>query len=242
MRRPKQLHLVGVAGLVVTAAGALGTYYQILGQKAIWLAVLFAGFVPVAVVLLSRAREAAQVLRTFGARWRIDDGKLTIGNTVNVALRTKTVHLLLDAIKSVFPQQYRSVMKDAGDYAGRSFAQDLRGELIMAGYTIAAQEGKSEQLLQTKLELWAKYDSTTGMGAFDVSQVEITAKGIYGQIRLKNCFLTDGVKTAEPNCFWMTGYLEGVIEGFLGVSLAIEESECAAKTRLGYCLFAVSQR
>ena len=233
---------LAIAGILLGAIGVIGTFYQILGQKIIWIILIIIGFAPALFYLWKIASETGAVVKTFGKRWCLEDGQLIIGNTVNVALRTKTVQELLNAFQRAFPKDYSSIVKEAGKNVGESFAGDLKKELTQRGLKTIIKPGKKPELLREKLHLWAEYDSTTGMGIFEIHQVEITVSRLEGYILLKNSFLANDRKSELPTCIFIEGYIEGIIDKLLGIHIIAKEIECGSITGSEYCKFEIIQK
>ncbi len=232
---------IAIAGIILGVIGVVGTFYQILGQKIFWI-VLTIGFVPAFFYLWKITSEMAAVLKTFGKRWHLEDGQLVIGNTVNVALRTRTVQELLNAFQGALSEDYDSVIKEAGRNIGEDFAGDLKNELILQGHRTIIKPGKIPELLREKLRLWAEYDSTTGMGIFEIHQVEITMSGLQGCLLLKNSFLVNDNRSGLPTCILIEGYIEGIIDKLLGIYVIAKETECSSTTGSEYCRFKITQK
>ena len=239
---------LAIAGILLGVAGVIGTYYQILGHKILWIALLVLGFTS-AIFYLYRVRKKIEEYKkyketaeTFGERWRLVDGQLVIGNTVNVALRAKTVQGLLDEFQRAFPEHYNVIVRNAGRIVGESFADDLKKELILRGFETVTKPGRDTELLKKKLSLWAEYDSSTGMGIFEVYQVEFTVNGLRGNILLKNSFLAYERQSQLPTCIFIEGYLEGVISKLLSIPIIAKEIECSSVTGSEYCKFEITKK
>ena len=233
---------LAIAGILLGTIGVIGTFYQILGQKILWIVLIIVGFVPALFYLWKTASGMSAVVKTFGKRWRLEDGQLVIGNTVNVALRTKTVQELLNAFQRAFPKDYSVTVKEAGKNVGEGFADDLKKELTQQGLKTIIKPGKSPELIRKKLHLWAEYDSTTGMGIFEIDQVEITVSGLRGYILLKNSFLANNKRSEFPTCVFIEGYIEGLLYNLLSLNIIAKEIECGSVTGSEYCRFEITQK
>ena len=233
---------LAIAGILLGVIGVIGTFYQILGQTIFWMVLIIIGFAPVLFYLWKIASGMDTIMKTFGKRWCLEDGQLIIGNTVNVALRTKTVQELLNAFQRVFPKDCSTIIKETGKNIGESFADDLKKELTQQGLKTIIKPGKSAELIRQKLRLWAEYDSTTGMGIFEIDQVEITVSGLRGYISLKNSFLANDRQLELPTCIFIEGYIEGIIDKLLGIHIIVKETECGSVTGSEYCRFEITQK
>ena len=137
---------------------------------------------------------------------------------------------------------YNTIVKEAGKSVGESFADDLKKELTQRGLKTIIKQGKSAELIRQKLHLWAEYDSTTGMGIFEIDQVEIAVSGLQGYISLKNSFLANDRRFEHPTCIFIEGYIEGVMTKLLGIHIIVKEIECGSVTGSEYCRFEITQK
>ena len=71
---------LAIAGILLSVMGVIGTFYQILGQKILWIVLIIVGFAPVFFYLWKIASGMGAVVKTFGKRWCLEDGQLIIGN------------------------------------------------------------------------------------------------------------------------------------------------------------------
>lgn len=240
-RKENTILYLSIVGILLTAVGLIGTFYPVLGYMFLWGIFLALGGAIVIFSLWKITARTREVMKTFGERWRISDGQLKIGSTVNVALRSKTVQELLNAFLKAFPDDYYAIVKDAGKNAGKRFADDLKNELTTRGFEIITQQDKTPELLKEKLFLWAEYDSSTGMGIFE-PKMSFTVGGLEGYILLKNSFLAYEKKSEEPTCVFIEGYLEGVIGKLLGVDIIAKEVKCHSQTGTGRCMFEIAKK
>ena len=91
------------------------------------------------------------------------------------------------------------------------------------------------------MRLWAQYDSGTGMGIFDISHVEASIGGLGGYIILKNSFLANNKMSKIPNCPFIEGYLEGIIQRLIGITISIKEVECHSIPGNNHCKFLIKK-
>lgn len=233
---------LAIIGIVIGVVGVIGTYYQIFGQEVVWVVLIVLGFASAISYLWKWIDEIRRVVKTFGQRWSLEDGQLIIGNTVNVALRAKTVQQILNIFRKTTEQDFDKIIKEAGKRMGESFTDDLKKELTLLGFRVIVKSGKNPKLLKEKLRLWTKYDSTTGMGAFEIDEVEITVDGLQGHILVKNSFLAHDRQSEFPSCILIEGYIEGIIRKLLGINITAKEVECSAVTSSEYCKFEIIQK
>jgi len=230
---------LALLGLLLALVGVLGTLYQIFGLRLLWIGLIGIGVIPLLVWLAKWALNIGQVVRTFGKRWYVVNGQLVIGNTLNVALRTKTLQEIFGSFLQSFGDESFSVFRAAGKRAGMDFAVDLTKELRQLRSSSIAKSGKTEAVLMDKLRLWAEYDSTTGMGIFNVDSIEFDANGMKGFVKVKNSFLSIERSGSFSLCGFLEGYIEGVVEILLGIHVEVKESECASTSGSGCCLFRI---
>jgi hypothetical protein len=165
------------------------------------------GLVLVAGVFLL-VRHIRQEIRTAAAQllanlegYEIDHeaGQLFKGNIRNASLRIATIHDLVDNILQAVPPEKRDrVLHNAGYATGVSWGPDFEAECRRAKMTM-------DQLPQ-KLDLWATYDASAGMGKL---RLEVSDTG-YGEIILDNSFLSDK-SACHPLNHWFSGYIAGTL-------------------------------
>ena len=232
---------LAIIGISLSGTGVIGTYFQIFGYDAFWISVIILGLFLILFYVWKITSEIREVVDTFGERWRLNEGRLKIGNTINVALRAKTMQDILNQFQEENLNGYHTVIKDAGRRVGKSFANDLKAELIQYGIQTMTESGNKNELLVKKISLWAKYDSSTGMGIFKLDQGQLeSANGLKGNILLKNSFLAYDRISETPTCIFIEGYLEGVISKILQMPIIAKEIECSSVTGSEYCKFEIT--
>ena len=170
-----------------------------------------------------------------GNRWFWDkDGPLTIGNTRNVVLRTKTVMTLLDSFKN-YPD-FSDILRKASKDVGISFGDDLKKELT------DKRLYRYSSNINDKINLWVDYDSDTGMGKFDISDIKVSDNHISGNLKIKNSFTATDKSLDQNECLFFEGYLEGVFKKFIGVDVEIKEISCSCTSKSDLCVFSVNQK
>lgn len=169
-----------------------------------------------------------------GDRWYWhDDGPLTIGNTRNVALRTKTIQTLLDHFKN--SPDYHDNLRAASKDVGITFGEDIKRELIEKKLYPYSD-------LNKRIKRWEEYDSDTGMGKFSLSEINVRNNHISGQLRIKNAFTSADRINGQNSCLFFEGYLEGVFKEFVGVEVDVKEISCGFITNSDSCIFSVNSR
>ncbi len=231
---------ITIAGLILSVAGKIGGFFGLYGLGILWTVLSIVGLIPAFVYVWKTATEWREVVKTFGKRWSLKEGQLVIGNTVNVALRAKTVQEIIDALQKAEGEDYASRIRSVGRAIGESFADDLKKELVVRGIGQIIKPGRKPGLLRDKLNLWAEYDSSTGMGIFDISQVKISSTGVRGYILVRGSFLAYDRQSDSPTCLMLEGYLEGVITKLLSMCIHVRETECSAVMSSDCCKFEVT--
>ncbi len=143
---------------------------------------------------------AAQLLATLeGYSVEPDAGLLYKGNIRNASLRVTTIHDLVDNVIASVPEGERDrVLHAAGYQTGMSWGPEFDAECHRAELTAAD--------LDEKLERWASYDASAGMGRL---QMSISDEG-YGEVKLENSFLSDK-QASHPLNHWFSGYIAGTL-------------------------------
>ena len=188
--------------------------------------------------------------------WKNNEGKLSLGNTRNVALRIDTFQLILDSFKTVVdPNTYRDTIKKTAKEIGSSFGERLQIEINSK----KNYDGNfiSPKSIQEKIEYWLIYDSDTGMGHFEVQNLIIfDERTIQCEFLIHNSFIADkstkrrkngeltaksyenkengkekeeNAKEGKKECIFFEGYLEGVLEAFVDVEVDVKETSCGVK-------------
>lgn len=183
----------------------------------------------------------AGVITTFGSRWRVTNGQLVIGNTVNVALRAQSVQSILRSSAQALPESERQkAVHEWGRLCGSGFGEDLEMELRGRRIDSVAVPTADTKTAATKLKIWASYDSTTGMGEFEVQDVNFHEGRLSCSVELRHSFLAYRVSQNSPACGFIAGYLEGVVEHICQVSVSVTEVRCSAQDPSPNCRFEIS--
>jgi hypothetical protein len=174
----------------------------------------------VGVILLIRhlrrefANAAAEMLASLeGYSVDPEAGKLFKGNIRNASLRITTIHDLVDHILQSVPVNERDeALSRAGYATGTSWGPDFEAECRRAELDMND--------LAEKLELWAGYDASAGMGRL---KLDVTEKG-FGQVVLKNSFLSD-TPACHPLNNWFAGYIAGTLYHVLDMRVIVTLEE-----------------
>lgn len=234
--------LIGLGGVVVGSVGALGTLYQIFGFQVVWPVLVVVGLGIISVTLWARMKKYLTVLQSFAGRWFLDEGRLIIGNTRNVALRLNTLQILLSGFREELGEEYDDVVKPIGRDIGLNFAEDLERELTQRGVSEIHSPSNDPGTVREKLRLWVSYDSTTGMGGFDVGGVNVDGSGnLSGHVTLEHSFVASDRSEDYMTCSLLAGYIEGILHGLFNQDVVVDETKCMAVTNEGSCRFRVRQ-
>lgn len=167
-------------------------------------------FLVAVVVVLARylrraiATTTIDAMSTLGS-YDVDRGSGTMlkGNITNVSLRIDTIHHMIDSIVAAVPADERKdVLYSAGQSAGASWARDFDRECRRADISMD-DRGK-------KLDLWADYDASAGMGRLTFGLSE----GGSGSVTVTNSFLSDQ-EASTPLNYWYAGYVAGTLSHIL---------------------------
>lgn len=126
-------------------------------------------------------------------------------NIRNVSLRAETLKIILDEIKD------QTILYDAGKKSGSSFFEDFDRihKLKDKDYTI-----------QEKLEKWVEYDSSSGMGKFDLVPTE---GSLDLKLKITNPFVEDCQgKRTNMRCEFLRGYIDGFLSRLYGKEMKAE--------------------
>ncbi len=132
-----------------------------------------------------------------------ETGQLYKGNIRNASLRITTIHDLVDRILQAVPEEDRDrVLHEAGYATGMSWGPEFDAECRRAEMTM-------EQLPE-KLDIWAGYDASAGMGRL---KLDVSETG-FGEVVLENSFLSDK-EACHPLNNWFAGYIAGTLRHVL---------------------------
>jgi len=138
------------------------------------------------------------------------------GRVRNAALRTQSIHNLLDTIIAKVPKEEREgAMRLAGKKMGETFAETFE--------SMPGELPNPPENLEAKLDLWTDYDASAGLGrlTFKLDSSEV-GEGI---VELKNGFLQSEF---DSNCsmdYVIAGYLEGALVRLMGKDLSVQPTQ-----------------
>lgn len=129
----------------------------------------------------------------------------------NVALRAETLAIFFRKLKDDLSEEpYRRRVKGAAKEAGKQFAGELK-EIL--GHDLTDRTRTIHE--------WFEYDSSVGMGKFDMPEE--------GIITVKNSFATYNIESDTPVCCFLEGYFEGVLSEIYTTPKSVTETSCRAK-------------
>jgi hypothetical protein len=131
----------------------------------------------------------------------------------NVLFSNKTVNLILREIRDLDRSKPR-LLHDIGKKASERFAAEMVKDI--QAQTRTTFKSDTERLPEW-IKKWIEFDSDAGFGKFELEGTEAEWKN-HKVIVLKYSFLTqDCLEDRKRNfelCFFMTGYLEGILNSF----------------------------
>lgn len=124
-------------------------------------------------------------------------------NITNVALRKRTINIMLKGLDD------KARLYAIGKEVGGSFYDDFEEKLLV--------KGDKNYKLSEKIDKWRDYDSSSGMGRFEIRCDE---GGYIDQINIFNPFTGDcGGKENDYNlCRFLHGYIESFLSRLYGGS------------------------
>lgn len=246
MPQKTKLTITGSLGFIIEIIGITITTVQTF-KGSIWvgIVIILIGVLPI-IYFFQCLRPFIQTLKTFGHRWRMIDGQLMIGNSFNVALRTKTLQTIFDTFEEqCTDEKFITILQSAGKNCGQEFGLDLRKEILQRNEndSIIFSE-KSNKNIKEALLLWAKYDSNTGMGKIDITGVSYLEGNFKGSISIINCFLAQERHESKrkSTCSFLEGYLTGIILELLDEHVIVKEKSCGSVAGNKTCFFEFSKR
>jgi hypothetical protein len=184
---------------------------------------LISGAVLLAWYLRREIRNATELLTELeDYSFDFDGGKMFKGNVRNASLRITTIHDLVDNILRAVPEGERDrVLHAAGYETGMSWGPEFEAECRRAEM--------SKDALKEKLDLWAHYDASAGMGRLTLN---VSENG-HGEVVLENSFLSDKEGCHSLN-HWFSGYIAGtlyhVLDRRVKVDLATPSTDIQRRT------------
>lgn len=138
-----------------------------------------------------------------------DNGILKKGEIRNVSLRAESFSRFFDKLRRSLPEnQCSKILKEAGKEIGQNFIGDLKTKIL----------NKSK----ISVDEWASYDSSAGMGRFEVDKN-------FKIVTVKNSFNAFNTHSDKPVCHFLEGYFEGILSILLEKEVSINEIYCIAK-------------
>ena len=132
----------------------------------------------------------------------------------NVSIRDETFNIILDGIGD-YEKAY-----NIGKKAGEHFYSAFEGVLHRKGKNYAAED---------QLEKWLEYDSSSGIGKFEVLQAGLSTK-----FKITSPFVgTCPNQNLNPRCGFLLGYIEGFCSKLYEKEFNIE---CKHNANPAFCI------
>ncbi|WP_340818214.1 hypothetical protein [Methanolobus sp. WCC4] len=146
-------------------------------------------------------------------------------NFRNIALRDETLNLILDKFS-------KEDAYDLGKEVGKNFCINFVKELHRKG---------TELSIDDKLKKWIEYDSSSGIGKFQI--IEHSNSPIHIKIKISSPFIGDCPISKEPNsrCKFLLGYVEGLISQLYSTELTLG-SGCSYNSSPSHCTLTLSPK
>lgn len=162
----------------------------------------------------------------------------------NVSLRQRTIQLILDSLCAKLKSfekldQIEEDLYQTGNRVGKNFYNRLVDHLKKSEKRFDTLDYKS------KLLIWADYDSSAGMGKFEIGEVNISPK-IKLTINVQNsftCLKKNGENMGDYNlCKFLSGYISGFCSELFGKDVSVVEEECGKKATDAKCNFIIFEK
>ena len=142
-------------------------------------------------------------------------------NFRNISLRAKTLNIIFDTIDN------SEISYEIGKKAGEDFYNSFEDEL--------QRKGKNYNI-EDKLDKWLEYDSSSGMGKFEVHNYE----GLPLKLKISSPFIghCPGPNSPNPRCFFLMGYIDGFCSMLFEKNL---KSTCTHCKDPPYCILKLSE-
>lgn len=139
----------------------------------------------------------------------------------NISLRDKTLNIIFDAIDN--SEKIYEIGKKAGEDFYNSFEDELQ------------RKGKNYNI-KDKLDKWLEYDSSSGLGKFEVQNYE----GLTLELKISSPFIghCPGPNNPNPRCFFLMGYIDGFCTMLFEQNL---KSKCEHSIDPSYCILKVEK-
>lgn len=217
----KGIAIIILCAFIFTAVAAIAQFIQVLPFSLPQNLIIALFIILVVAYIVFRPLRTYEYIRY---RYLINKGFLMLGPLRDVALRVRTLLILLETMSQRI-QNYEAVLRETGRKVGRDFARDFQAVL-----NSERKLRKKALSLSEKFERWLEYDSKAGMGKFEG---ELNSATFEGEITVQNSFVTHQRQPSSDQslCSFMTGYIEGVLQGLsacqdISVSHSAEEQEC----------------
>lgn len=157
----------------------------------------------------------------------------------NVSLRAKTIAMMLENVCEKSPgdankEKVENELYQLGQKVGKNFYNGLVEHL-------KKREHKFDELThEDKLNIWADYDSSSGMGKMYIGQLATTPK-IKFTIDILNSFTSVSETETYSICKFLSGYIAGFCTELFKKKVIVEEEECGSRAADGLCNFKIHE-
>jgi predicted hydrocarbon binding protein len=159
--------------------------------------------------------------------YNIEDGVLMKGGIRNVSLRAETLSRLFDKIRRDV-EGSEDVIRGAGKEIGGNFISEFINKIYPKNVP-----------LNEKISAWIDYDSSAGMGKFEID-AELDHIKVFSSF---NAYSSHDEPSSHdgPACYFLAGYFEGVLSQLLDESISVNETKCIASGS-EYCFFEIHKK
>lgn len=215
----KSDYMLGIFGLLATVS-AFFYFYYIENQldNSIFFVYTFLFFQIMILSFFAIVLFVSDKYRVIKLKFNRDTGILydNTTNFRNISLTDVTLNMIIESIEDL------SKSHDVGKEAGIHFYNFFDGELARKG---------NDYNLEAKLKKWVEYDSSSGIGKFEI----IGDHSLPIKIKISHPFIGN-CPIGGPNkkCSFLRGYVEGFSSNLFTKDL---KSKCNHHTNPPYCIF-----
>jgi len=148
-----------------------------------------------------------------------DEGEWRIAGSDCIIIGGAAVRAWARLSEQVLGLGARVIIVKAGKIAGQQFADSL------------LKQGLKAEEMKDALEIFL---TRSGWGKVFA---KIDIENQMAVFRIKNSVTTRQTNAKEPICYFISGYLAGVLSAVFGKSVEVKETKCAAKNDDKYCEF-----
>lgn len=146
-------------------------------------------------------------------------------NFRNVSLRADTLNLILDYMGDGGSFAHGGKTYNIGKIVGENFYNSFETELL--------RQGQENYSIDDKLKKWLEYDSSSGMGKFELFQ----HSDRFLKLKIISPFVGSCPnQKPNPGCYFLLGYIDGFCSMLFGQNL---NSKCTHTPDPSYCLLTI---